>query len=121
MAKSIAKACLRFTGLFEAELLTELMLRFWKHPLAEDAEFRSGLLEAAAEVLRASAEGERLFSELTPRNVNFVAAIWYAESTTVTVVPEAASAEFSQRRQWLDSIQRSLPSCFCDPDLLGEE
>jgi len=76
MAKSVAKACLRFTGLFEAELLTELMLRFWKHPLADDAEFRSNLLESAADVLRASADGERIFDELKPNRVNFVAAIW---------------------------------------------
>lgn len=48
MARSIAKACLQMTGLFEAELLTELMLRFWNHPLAEDEDFRSSLLEAAA-------------------------------------------------------------------------
>jgi hypothetical protein len=49
MTRSIAKACLRMTGLFEAELLTELILRHWGHPLASDGEYRSQLLEAAAQ------------------------------------------------------------------------
>ena len=119
MARSIAKACLRFTGLFEAELLTELMLRFWKHPRAEDADFRSALLEGAAEVLQASAEGERLFQDLRPRNVNFVAAMWYAESMAITQEVEITDLEREQRKEWLDSLLKSLPSCFCNPDLLS--
>ena len=64
MPRSIAKDCLRFTGLFEAELLTELILRQWRHPHAASAEYRSNLLESAAEVLRASIRGERLFDDL---------------------------------------------------------
>ena len=36
---SIAKESLRMTGLFEAEVLVELMLRHWKHLLATDRDF----------------------------------------------------------------------------------
>jgi hypothetical protein len=119
MAKSIAEACLRFTGLFEAELLTELLLRFWHHPLADNADFRSGLLEAAADVLRASAGGERLFEDLDPQNVNFVAAIWHVESVSITESGEMTSSERELRNQWLDSLLKALPSCFCNPDFLN--
>src|SRR5262245_44609630 len=118
MAKSVVRACLRFTGLFEAELLTELMLRFWEHPRANDADFRAGLLEAAAAVLKASSEGERLFDNLAPQNVNFVAAVWYAESVSIADESETTTAERELREKWLDSLVRALPSCFCNPDLL---
>lgn len=118
MARSIAKACLRLTGLFEAELLTELLLRFWNHPQANDAEYRSALLEAASEVLRASIGGERLFEDLEPKNVNFVAAVWYAESVSVDEPGEATASERKLRRKWLNAVLRALPSCFCNPDLL---
>jgi len=119
MARSIAKACLRLTGLFEAELLTELMLRYWDHPLADDAEYRNALLEATAEVLRASAEGEKLFDDLQPHNVNFVAAMCYAESLTVASPGEISAKERRLRKQWLTKVQKAIPSCFCNPDLLG--
>jgi hypothetical protein len=118
MARSIAKACLQFTGLFEAELLTELILRFWNHPLAEDAGFRSSLLEAAAEALRAAIAGEQLFEDLEPKNVNFVAALWYAESIVISDANELPESQLELRRKWLDSVSRALPSCFCDPDSL---
>ena len=119
MARSVAKACLRFTGLFEAELLTELMLRYWGHPLADDPVYRSALLESTAEALRASATGQRLFEELSPQKVNFVAAMCYAESLTVTSQGEMSAKERRQRKQWLDKVHRAIPSCFCDPDLLS--
>ena len=118
MARSNAKACLRFTGLFEAELLTELMLRYWDHPLADDREYRSALVEATAEVLRSSADGEKLFEDLKPQNVNFVAAMWYAETMTVDSPREVSAKERRLRQQWLDKIQRAIPSCFCNPDML---
>ena|SRR5437773_5170597 len=118
MARSIAKACLQLTGLFEAELLTELILRFWNHPLAEDASFRTSLLEAAAEALRASIGGERLFDDLEPKNVNFVAALWYAESIAVSDENQSLEAQLELRRKWLDTILRALPSCFCNPNTL---
>ena len=118
MARSIAKACLRFTGLFEAELLVELMLRYWDHPRADDREFRSGLLEAAAEVLRASVAGERLLDDVDPQYMNFVAAIWYAESVSLEEHAETSAKETRLRRKWLENLLHSLPSCFCNPDSL---
>ena len=52
--------------MFEGELLTELMLRYWRHPLAENAEFRSDLIENAAKALRLSIEGNNLIEGLPP-------------------------------------------------------
>lgn len=118
MARSVAKACLRFTGLFEAELLTELLLRFWHHPLADNPGFRSALLESAAEVLRASVDGQRLFQDLEPQNVNFVAALWHAESVSIMEPGEFPISERELREEWLNALLKSLPSCFCNPDLL---
>jgi hypothetical protein len=118
MPRSIASACLRLTGLFEAEILTELMLRYWGHPLANDAEYRNSLLEATAEVLRASVAGEKLIDGLSPLNVNFVAAMWYAESVTVSSSAETSAKERRLRKQWLAKVQKAIPSCFCDPDEL---
>ena len=37
--RTIAEASLEFTGLFEVEVLLELMLRFWGHPLADNRKF----------------------------------------------------------------------------------
>jgi hypothetical protein len=118
MPRSIAKECLRFTGLFEAELLTELLLRYWQHPRADDGGFRSALLESASEALRASVGGERLFEDLDPTNVNFVAAVWYAESVSVEEPNGRSVSEQKLRQNWLDTILRALPSCFCNPELL---
>jgi hypothetical protein len=118
--RSIAQISLRFTGIFEAELLLELMLRFWSHPLANDKEFSTNLLEQAAEVLRASVDNHQLFEDIAPPNVNLVAAIWYAERSSLSSSdPEPESEEY-HRTTWLESIRRSLPSCFCNPDDLIE-
>jgi hypothetical protein len=64
--QSVAKKCLAFSGLFEAELLLELMLRFWEHPLAADRDFRNDLLENAADALRSSISGQQLIEEIPP-------------------------------------------------------
>ena len=74
MAKQIAKVSLDFTGLYESELLTELMLRFWNHPNADDADFRNTLLETAAEALRAAVAGQQLIEGLAPNQMNLVSA-----------------------------------------------
>jgi hypothetical protein len=112
---SIAALALQMTGLFEAELLIELMLRYWNHPYADDENFRQQLLESAAQVLEASVRGERLFDELAPQNVNVVAAVCFSETTSIVAEPTADS---SAREAWVDQVKRSIPSCFCDPDLL---
>jgi hypothetical protein len=115
---SIAKASLRFTGIFEAELLLALMLREWKHPLANDQDFQAGLLESAAEILRASIKGEKLLEELSPDNVNLVAAICIAEATTVGNDRSLSEQERTAREAWVAAVRRSVPSCFCNPELL---
>lgn len=118
MVKSIAKGCLQFTGLFEAELLTELVLRFWEHPLANDRSFRNDLLESASEILRASVAGQRMFEELEPKNVNFVAALWHAEYVGLSTETESSPKEAKARRKWLNAVMHAVPSCFCDPKML---
>jgi hypothetical protein len=113
--KSIARKCLELSGLFEVELLVELMLRYWEHPLANDKGFRRSLLEAAVEVLRASDKGEVLFEDLPPKKVNFVSAIWYAECNSLDTVDQAEAAK---REEWLEKVRRAIPSCFCNPEQL---
>jgi hypothetical protein len=112
----VAKKCLAFSGLFEAELLIELMLRQWQHPLAADKDFRNELLENAANVLRSSVDGQRLIEDIPPRQMNFVAAVWYVEWNAL-----AADAEdpLGQRKAWLDAVKKSIPSCFCNPNRLS--
>jgi len=115
---SPARKSLRFTGTFEAELLVELMLRFWKHPLAANRKYRNNLLEQAAEVLRASTKGVQLTEDIKPKNMNFIAAVWYAEAVTIDSDPEISSLARKTRKHWLTKVRRSIPSCFCDPNLL---
>jgi hypothetical protein len=105
-----------FCGLFEAELLVELMLRYWNHPRASDKDFRNHLLETAAEVLARSREGDCFFENISGEDMNFVAALWYAETCQVTDVSEPDTEE---RQAWLTSVRRALPSCFCSPENLG--
>jgi hypothetical protein len=113
-AISIAKESHRFTGLFEAELLAQLMLWKWEHPLADDEAFANNLVEGAAEVLRKCDRGaERLLEDVDPCDMNFVAAMWYVEwaavSSTAGIDPDG------KRQSWLDAVRRALPSCFCNP------
>jgi hypothetical protein len=113
---STAEESLRYADLFEAELLVELMLRFWKHPLADDEEFRNGLLESAVEALRAAINGDQLLEGLAPSDMNLVAAVWYVEWNSLMNAGEGESEKLHAREQWLDLVRRSIPSCFCDPD-----
>lgn len=71
-----AERSYQLTGLFEAELLVELMLKYWVHPFADDSEYRASLLESATEVLRASTEGTQFHPNLKPEDMNLVAAVW---------------------------------------------
>lgn len=115
---SIVRASLKLTGLFEAELLLELMLRYWSHPLADDRDFRNSLLENAAEALRIAAAGQKIIDGLPPRKTNLVAAIWYAEWAELDVTPDPDAENLEGRRKWLEVVRRAVPSCFCDPDQL---
>jgi hypothetical protein len=115
---TLAEDSFQFLGSFEAELLVELMLRYWNHPLAADQEFRGGLLEAAAEILRASINGQQILDEVPPRSMNLVAAIWYAEFLAADNDSEQSADIMADRKRWLETVRHSLPSCFCDPDNL---
>jgi len=109
----VARKSLELTGLFEAELLVELMLRFWQHPLADDREFRNDLLEKTAEILRQAVAGVRVMEVVRAENTNFVAAMWYGEWTATQ---ELIGESVEGRKRWLDTVQRAMPSCFCNPD-----
>ena len=119
--KSITALSLRLSGLYEAELLVELMLRYWKHPLAEDPDFRNSLLERAAEALRTAAQGQSLIEGLPAERTNLVAAVWYAEWTSLDAEHSGGDADAAlanKRNEWLDTVRHAVPSCFCSPDLL---
>jgi hypothetical protein len=113
---STAEESYRLTGLYEAELLVELMLRYWKHPLADDRDYRQNLLEVAAEVLKSSIDGVQLHPTLKPDEMNLVVAIWVAESTSLQADPPESASEVAARENWLRNIEKKLPSCFCDPE-----
>ena len=115
----LPKRCLAFAQLFEAELLVELLLRFWKHPSAEDSSYRQALLHQTTEVLEDSVRGNQLMAEIPPLQMNFVAALWYVEWLSVETNP--GEADSALRKNWLDAIRKSLPSCFCDHADLSEE
>lgn len=117
----IADDSFRFCQMFEGELLTELMLRYWEHPLAADAEYRSGLIENAAKAIRMSMNGEKLIEGLQPSQMNFVAAVWYAEWASLQIASsEVPAAELHQREAWLKALRQAVPSCFCDQSELSE-
>lgn len=109
---SIAEASLAASGLFEAEILTELLLWRWNHPLKDDAEFRNGLLEDAALALRRAASGEQLLETLPAQETNLIAAIYYVEWNLIGSGGDPDGA----RRKWLDDLRRAIPSCFCAQD-----
>ena len=114
--RSVAKVCLAFSGIFEAELLVELMLRHWSHPLAADKIFRRQILENAALVLRSSIAGQKLMEDIPSDQMNFVAAAWYAEWNTLSAGEEDPDG---LRAAWLEAVRKALPSCFCSHDRLA--
>jgi hypothetical protein len=108
-------------SLFESEVLVWLLLRNWNHPLAEDIEFRNDLLETATEVLNSAATSskEAIFIEGLPAtDMNLIAAIWYAENVSLEDSRTASPEKHKARLDWLESVRRSLPSCFCPQDNL---
>jgi hypothetical protein len=115
---SIARRSLLLSGSFEADILVMLLLRNWNHPRSDDEDFRQNMLESAAEILQASLQGESLFEEISPQNVNLIAALCFAEATSLSADPSIGHKERELRQTWIDTIRRSIPSCFCDPELL---
>ena len=115
--ESIAQRCLNLAGLFEAEVLVELMLRFWHHPLADEIEYRNDLLEKANQVLERAADGIAVIEPLKAADTNLIAAIWYAESTGIYNDKSEQSVEtIKARKKWLDQVRISIPSCFGEID-----
>jgi hypothetical protein len=112
--KSIAQKSLEITSLFEAEILVRLMLWRWGHPLADDEEFADGLLEDASSALAEAAQGVQLIEGVPATELNFVAAVWYAENCAVGQGGNDPDT-VEQRRAWISAVRRALPSCFCDP------
>lgn len=113
---STAAESLRFTALFEAEVLTQLLLDRWGHPSAKSSEYAQELLEQAADILRQSARGIGFIENVEPSDMNYIAAAWYAEWSSVANDP--SSDPGGRRRAWLDAVRRTFPSCFCDPNEL---
>jgi hypothetical protein len=107
---SIAQKSLDMTSMFEAEVLTGLLLWRWNHPLSADAEFRNDLLENAAASLRRAIGGENLFDSVPAPETNLIAAVYFAEWSSLADGAEDADGE---RHRWLEDLRRSLPSCFC--------
>ncbi len=116
---SLAQGALEICSLFEGELLVELMFRQWDHPQADDRDYRSTLLETTTEVLQAAVGGTSLIKGLPARDTNFVAALYYAETRALENPDTDLDHEsMARRKNWLDCVRHSLPSCFCDPGLL---
>jgi hypothetical protein len=114
---SVVRKSLALCQTFEAELLLELMLRHWEHPLADDSYFRGQLLETVTAVLEEAARGTSFVAGVPPADMNFVAAVYYAELRACEEAGDAPPQRES-RENWLTRIRRCLPSCFCDPGLL---
>ena len=55
---NLPKILYQITGTFEYELLIELLLRNFNHPLADDPEFRNTIIETVAELLNRASKGE---------------------------------------------------------------
>ena len=117
--KNNAEKSLEITSLFEAEVFVQLMLWRWNHPMADDHDFANGLLENASDALRNASQGKQLIESVPATDLNFVAAVWYAEYCAVQ--EEGADTEtLKARKAWLSAVRRALPSCFCDPSDLHQ-
>jgi hypothetical protein len=114
---SVAHKSLALCQTFEAELLLELMLRQWEHPLADDNEFRGQLLETVTAVLEEAVQGTSFVEGVPPADMNFVAALYYAELRACEDAGDVAQQR-ELREKWLTRLRHCLPSCFCDPGLL---
>ncbi len=111
---SVAAGCLAMTGLFESEVLLRLLLVQFDHPSSDDDDFNNDLLEQAAIILRKAVNGEPQVPGLPAPATNFIAAIWEAERRAISATPRLPQRE--ARRQWLETVRRTFPSCFVPPD-----
>ncbi len=117
MSDNTAGHCFAFCSLFESEILLQLILEKWNHPLSSDDGFRQDILEATTTLLETAADENcsEIFIEGIPANqMNFIAAVWYIELCSIQDPVENRQA----RNDWLVDIRKSLPSCFCSSELL---
>jgi len=118
-----AERALAICSLFESEVLVNLLLKHWGHPLEDDDQYRTNLLESATDLLRtAAAPGcSEIFIENMPANdMNLIAALWYVEQCTLqSPIASKVPGEHAKRQEWLLHVRRALPSCFCAVDDLG--
>jgi len=116
---AIVDDALKFCSTFEAEVLLEMMLRYWRHPLAAEADFRNEFLEKSTEVLARAQTGTCFLEDVPCSHMNFVAAIWYVEWAAIEMeTKEISEDEKRIRMEWLNQIRSSLPSCFVDQNKL---
>jgi hypothetical protein len=112
--KTNAERSFLLCSMFESEVFVWLLMDQWQHPFTDDDEYRANLLENAAAVLDSARSGatHEFIAGLPPKDMNLIAAIWYAESCAFS--EEATNSE--KRDDWLRNIRRKFPSCFCDSD-----
>lgn len=118
MSDNTAGQCFAFCSLFESEILLQLILEKWNHPLSMEDGFRQDVLEAAAALLETASDEHcsEIFIEGLPANqMNFIAAVWYVEFCSI----QDPVDDRQTRHQWLIDIRKSLPSCFCSTDMLA--
>ena len=116
---AIVDDALKFCSTFEAEVLLEMMLRYWRHPLEADADFRNDLLEKATEVLSMAQAGTCFLEDIPCAHMNFIAAIWYIEWAAMEAKANEISEDERQVRvEWLNQVRCELPSCFVDQNNL---
>ena len=116
--KSIAEKSLVITSLFESEVFVQLMLWKWGHPFADDKAFANDLLEDASMILREAIEGVQVLPDIPANDLNFVAAVWYAERLAVDQERDEVES-IPAREAWLLAVRKTIPSCFCNPSDLG--
>ena len=70
MSENTAGHCFAFCSLFESEILLQLILEKWNHPLSSDEGFRQDILEAAAALLETASHEHcsEIFIEGIPAN-----------------------------------------------------
>ena len=106
MKENNAQQCLQMCPLFEAELLLELMFRFWSHPYADDSEYRSNILESATELLERASDPECeevFFKGMPSQDMNLVSAVWYVEWNSL----QHNCDDRESRNEWLPAASKS--------------
>ncbi len=112
------KTLYAFTGTLEFEIFIHLLLTYFDHPCATDADYRNDTLERVAEILKNSLNGQQYILGLSSSDMNLIAAVWYSE----TLLSEDAGLLDALTRsgicEWGNRLKRTFPSCFVASDSL---